>query len=179
MVQQTNLPILKNKPKGALKVIISAWLLAGTLDITAAIIYYLLRYEVTSVDLLQYISSGVFGRNAFAGGIQMAFLGLLFHYLIALIWTFVFFVILERLKFLAKNRIATGIAYGIFVSFVMNLFVVPLSKAVHLPFNGMRAIVATLFLIFCIGLPISAIVAKFYLTIDQSFRKDPSGREIE
>lgn len=145
--------------------VVRAWLIAGTLDITAASVYYPLVYKFKLILLYQNIASGIFGDNAFRGGIPMAALGLLLHYLIALSWTIVFFFLYPRIKMMSKNKFATGMTYGIFVWAVMNLIVLPLSNVEHSSFNIGRALVAALFLVFCIGLPISIVATKFYSEI--------------
>ncbi len=148
--------------KRALGTILYAWLLAGTLDITAASVYYPLANHFRLILLFQNIASGVFGDRAFAGGIPMALIGLMFHYLIALTWTIFFFLISPRIKIASRNRFVTGMIYGIFVWLVMNLIVLPLSNVEHSPLNIGRAVVATSFLMFCIGLPISMIVGSYF-----------------
>ncbi|MDE3156031.1 MAG: hypothetical protein KGN76_13060 [Acidobacteriota bacterium] len=139
-----------------------AWLVAGTLDILAAVIYYPLTAPVTPVRILQGIASGVIGMRAFSGGPATAVLGLACHYLIALIWTVFFFVVFPRLKVLARNLIVTGLGYGVFVGLVMNLVVVPLSHTPKGPFSLPHLIVAIVILLFTIGLPIAGIVGRYY-----------------
>jgi len=157
----TSMPIEGNF-KAAVKTVVTAWLLAGTLDITAAGVYYPLTYKITPIDLLKGIASGIFGKKAFTGGIQMALFGLVTHYLIALIWTTFFFLIFPRIKILSINRFITGMIYGIFVWLIMNLIIIPLSNAVHLPLSVPHALVGVVFLMFCMGLPVSMIVGKHY-----------------
>ena len=142
--------------------ILSAWLLAGTLDILAAVTYYPLTVHVTPTRILQGIASGVLGPQASAGGLAAAALGLALHYLIALIWTVVFFVAFRRLGFLAKNLVVTGLGYGVFVGLVMNLVVLPLSRVRQGPFNLAHLIVAIVILLFTVGLPIAGIVGWYY-----------------
>ncbi len=162
MTQEGNLKTNTVKHKSLLKTIMWAWLLAGTLDITAASLYYPLIYKFRLILLYQNIASGVFGERAFAGGIPMAAIGLTFHYLIALTWTILFFLIFPRIRMLSKNSFATGMIYGALVWFAMNLIVLPLSGVQRSPFDIGRAIIAALFLMFCIGLPISLIIGKYY-----------------
>src|SRR5215471_19734581 len=109
-------------------VVMIAWVLAGTLDITTAVFYYVGPSSARAVRLLQGIASGVLGARAFDGGIATAWLGLALHYLIALIWTLVFLVACRRLGGLRRHLVLTGVSYGIIVWFVMNLVVVPLSN---------------------------------------------------
>ena len=80
-----------------LTVFVVAWLLAGTLDILTAILYYVGPSTARAVTLLQGIASGLLGAEAFSGGLATAALGLTLHYFIALIWTFVFFMALRAI----------------------------------------------------------------------------------
>lgn len=140
-----------------------AWLIAGTLDITAASVYYPIAYKFRLIPLYQNIASGVFGVKAFAGGAGMAALGLLFHYFIALSWTVFFFVIFPKLTILSRNRFVTGMGYGIFVWLVMNLVVVPLSRVDRQPFVTGQVITSVAFLMFCVGLPLSIIIGGHFM----------------
>lgn len=146
----------------ALRTILTAWLVAGTLDITAASLYYPLIYRFKLILLYQNIASGVFGAKAFSGGPGMAALGLLFHYFIALSWTVFFFIIYPKIKIMRKNRYLTAVGYGIFVWLVMNLAVVPLSRVQRGPFTVRHIIVSAAFLMICIGLPLSLTIGKYY-----------------
>jgi len=137
-----------------------AWLLAGTLDITTAILYYVGPSSARAARLLQGIASGLLGARAFDGGVATAFLGLALHYLIALIWTLVFLVAIRTLGALRRQLILTGIAYGIIVWVVMNLVVLPLSKVSRGPFQPRAAATAATILILCIGLPISLVIGR-------------------
>lgn len=151
-----------SKRHSAVTTILSAWLLSGTLDIATASIYYTIRYGITLTLLFQNIASGVFGERAFAGGVEMAALGLLFHYCIAFIWTMVYFMGYPRIKILWRNRFASGMVYGVLVWLVMNLVVLPLSNVDRSPFSFVPALIAAVILMFCIGPPNAFIVGKYY-----------------
>lgn len=157
--QNTNISIRR---RGSVQAILSAWLLAGTLDITAASVYYPIRYNIPLTVLFQNIASGVFGEKAFAGGMQMAALGLTFHYCIAFIWTFVFYLAYPRVAFLRRNRLVSGIVYGLIVWLGMNLVVLPLSNVNRPSFQFLPALIAAVILMVCIGLPNSIIIGKYY-----------------
>ena len=146
------------------RTIVRAWIVAGTLDIIVASIYYPLAYKIKLVALYQGIASGVLGSKAFAGGATTAMLGLALHYLIALIWTLFFFMIYPRLKVMSWNRIITAISYSIVVSCVMTFVVLPLSSANHSrgPLNVVHFAIDTIILMFTIGTPLSVIVGNFY-----------------
>jgi hypothetical protein len=142
-------------------VIMFAWLLAGTLDITTAVLYYVGPSSARAERLLQGIASGVLGAPAFGGGAATALLGLALHYLIALIWTLVFFVACRTLRPLRHRLVLTGIAYGIIVWFVMNLVVLPLSNVSRGAFQLRTAAIAATILILCVGLPISLVIGGY------------------
>ena len=166
MTQNLEMPISPpGKSSGALKTIFSAWLLAGTLDITVASIYYPLVYGLKLVVLYQGIASGVLGASAFSGGIWTALLGLALHYSIALIWTLFFFLVFPLIRKLSGNPLLTAAGYGIFVSCAMTFVVLPLSSVHHSsqPLNILHFAIDTLILVFTIGTPISTIIGKYYV----------------
>ena len=127
--------------------VLMAWLLAGTLDITTAILFYVGPSRAQAARLLQGIASGLLGA-----------LGLALHYLIALIWTLVFLVAFRTLGVLRRYLGLIGIAYGIIVWLVMNLVVLPLSNVARGPFQLGAAGIAATILVLCIGLPISLVI---------------------
>ena len=91
----------------------------------------------------------------------IAVIGLLFHYLIANIFSAFYFLIYPKIKFLHWNKVTNAIIYGIFVWLVMNLLVVPLSRAQHFPFNIRNAILEVFILIICVGIPITIMASYF------------------
>ena len=139
--------------------ILLAWLLAGTLDITAAFVYYVGSSATGAERLLQGIASGVLGAAAFTGGAATAVLGLLLHYLIALIWTVVLFAAFRVVTPLRRHSVVTGIAYGVVVWLAMNLIVLPLSNVRQVPIRVGPAVTAVVILVLCIGLPMSLVLA--------------------
>jgi hypothetical protein len=144
--------------EGAIKKIIIIALIAGTLDAVGAIVIY----RANPVKLFQFIASGAFGVEAFSGGVVMAFWGILFHYIIALAWTAIFFFMYPAIKILRKNRYITGLLYGIFVWLVMNQIIIPLSKIPQAPFNFKSALIGASILVAMVGLPISLLTHRYY-----------------
>ena len=139
-------------------------LIAGTLDILAALIIYdLILQKTPSIKILQSIASGIFKKEAYSGGSQMALYGLLLHYFIAFTFAVFYFTIYPYFNFLKKNTLLSGILYGIFVWIIMNLLVLPTVFPAlpekHLDFP---LILSMLILIFCIGIPIAFITRKHY-----------------
>ena len=141
------------------RAILFAGLIAGTLDITAAV----LVSGVSLRTVLHYIASGAFGREtAFSGGLLMAIVGLLFHYIIACSWTTLYFLIYPKMPVLSRSRIISGLAYGMVVWVVMNLVVVPLSAIPPRPFNPTQALIGCVVLMLAIGTPVAFLAHRYY-----------------
>ncbi|HZZ75738.1 MAG TPA: hypothetical protein VFE04_07405 [Puia sp.] len=143
--------------------IIQAGLIAGTLDILSAFIYYYIKTGKTNfLVIFKFIASGIFGKAAGEGGTVMILAGLILHYAIAFAFTIFFFWLYPKMNVMSKNRLVTAIVYGLFVWCVMNLVVVPLSNTVHRPFNLANAVINICILIVCIGLPLSFMANAFF-----------------
>lgn len=150
-----------SKP-GAKRAIITAGLIAGSLDIISACVQFYLKTGKNPVRVLKFVASGVFGKDALAEGTMYAAWGLLFHYLIAFSFTLFFFWIYPRWKVLSFNKYLTAVGYGLFVWLIMNRVVVPLSQTPKTPFQLTQAMIAATILICMIGLPLSLIIGKYY-----------------
>ena len=136
-------------------------LIAGTLDICAACLTAWLRAGVGPIGLLQYVASGALGPAAFQGGIKSALIGLALHFLIATIWTVVFYLASRKWLFLIERPIQFGLIYGIAVYLIMSFVVVPLSRVTPRPATITGRTIGILTIMFCIGLPIALIVRRF------------------
>ena len=143
----------------AISAILLAAVVAGTLDALAALVFYGPVLGNLSADrLFRGIACGAYGKEAFEEGRPFALYGILFHYLIALLFSIFFFLIFRRISFLRNHYVAGGILYGVFVWIVMNQIVIPLSQISYRGFHIWPAITGTLILILMVGLPISVIV---------------------
>ena len=149
---------------GAIKAIVVGTLVAGTLDISAAILTWLTR-AVAPGRVLQSVASGLLGRDAYSGGTSAAILGLLLHFAIMCVIVSLFVLASRRLPMLTPRALPAalgfGVAYGIVVYLAMTYIVVPLSASPIRPpglsgfIEGMAVHVA------CVGLPI-ALVARWF-----------------
>src|SRR5260370_19680289 len=88
-----------------------AGLLAGTLDITAALVESGLEGK-GPVYLFQAIAGGLLGMSAFQGGLATAALGAFFHFLIATTASALFYLASRKLKFLLQHAIPSGLLFG-------------------------------------------------------------------
>jgi len=153
----------QTKPSAS-KTILLAWLTAGILDIVAAIVVYVyIMARTTTIGLLEGIAGGALGKSAFNHGNAMALVGLCFHFIIALSFTIFYFFIFPYISLLKTQRILSGLLYGIFVWCVMNLAVLPLLQIRSIPTKWNSILIGAAILMFCIGLPISLIVSRYYL----------------
>jgi hypothetical protein len=135
-------------------------LIAGTMDITAALVVYG-HYGLKPMRLLQGIAAGLLGPRALEGGLATALLGLLCHFVIAFGAATVFFLASRSLSFLVQHAVLAGVLYGVAVYFFMNRLVVPLSAARKYPFSFKMMVIGVVIHIFCIGLPIALSVRRF------------------
>ncbi len=142
--------------------ILKAGLLVGTLDILAACLQFFINTNKEPSVVFKFIASGVFGTKAFSGGVPMVIAGLIFHYIIALGFTFIFFFLYPKMRLVIKNSILTGVLYGAFVWLVMKFIVLPLSSTPPQPFTYTGSVIAMVILIVCIGIPLSVIAAKLH-----------------
>ncbi len=142
--------------------IIKTGVLVGTLDILTAFIYFFIKTGGNPLNVLKFVASGIFGKEAFSGGNLMLLSGLILHYFIAFAFTMFFFWLFPKIKVFSINRMLTGIIYGIFIWVIMNLVVVRLSKIPIRPFNIVNALINLIILIICIGIPLSFMANTFY-----------------
>ena len=70
--------------------VLKAGVIVGTLDILAAFIQFYSKTQKNPIVVLNFIASGIFGKEAFTGGNKMAAFGLFFHYVIAFGFTLLF-----------------------------------------------------------------------------------------
>jgi len=136
-----------------------AGLVAGALDITAAIATSALR-GTAPMRLLQSVASGLLGNESFSGGAGTAALGLALHFLIMLGFAGVFVLIFSRSAALQAHALWSGIVYGVAVYAFMNVVVLPLSAfPIKLRYGAALLSIGIATHIVCVGVPM-ALVAR-------------------
>jgi uncharacterized membrane protein YagU involved in acid resistance len=144
------------------RAVLTTGLIAGTLDIIAACISAYIQRGSSPERLLQFVASGLFGEDAFTGGITMAIVGLVMHFMIATSWSLLFYLLYPRLALLRKNKILVGIIYGAFVWVMMNRVILPVTAIPKSPFNPVSALIGMVILMLMIGMPNSFLATKYY-----------------
>lgn len=127
-------------------------LIAGTIDVFApALIYW-----INPLGVLRFIAGGVLGRPlAQAMGLQAAALGLLLQWLMSLVISAIFVYAATRIPALLWRWIASGIAYGVVVWYVMNYVVRPLSMHRDFPRMDVYGFVTNMAAMWVFGLIIA------------------------
>ena len=109
--------------------VLAGGLVAGTLDILYACVFWGLRRHVPAQRIFQSVAAGVLGKATLDGGVSTAALGLALHFFIALSMAVAYFVVARRWALLWRRPWLCGAVYGVFLYVVMNYVVVPLSRA--------------------------------------------------
>ena len=134
-------------------------LVAGTLDITYACVFWAIKADVPARRIFQSVAAGLLGKASFEGGAGTAALGLGLHYFIACSMAVAYYLVARRWAALREHAVPYGIAYGLLLYGIMNYIVVPLSAAggggAKDPLWVGLSIVVHMFLI---GLPIALFV---------------------
>jgi hypothetical protein len=158
--------LLRDEQRSLLKTAAACVLVAGTLDISDALLFYGIRGTPPRV-LLQAIASGLLGPSAFHGGAPTALLGLAIHYFITFVWATLFVVSSLKFPVLSRYAIVAGTLYGLLIYAVMNYAVLPLSREVGHPAFRVPVLVNAVFaLVLCMGLPI-AMISRLALPDEQ------------
>jgi len=106
--------------------IVTAWLLCGVLDITAACLQAWIQAGRAPGDVLRGVASALWGRAALDAGAGMAAIGLTMHFTVALAATLIFYALSLRISFLRTAPIwIVGPLYGVVVFCAMNYGTLP------------------------------------------------------
>ena len=155
---------IKARSFPAFKIILTAGFIAGALDILAAIIVYsVVVQRTTDIKILQGIGRAAFGQSLFHNDTALALYGLFVHFIIAFSFSAFYFFIFPYILFAKNQVLISGLLYGIFVWCVMNLVILPVFHVSNIPVKWDSIAKGCLILMFCVGLPISIIVSRYYV----------------
>ncbi|MCW5910429.1 MAG: hypothetical protein KIT62_05115 [Cyclobacteriaceae bacterium] len=144
------------------KSVLITTLLAGTLDIVAACIHAYVANGVTPAQVLTYIASGLLGKAAYSGGIEVQLLGLAAHYLIAFACTFSFYWAYPKWRMLHISTALNAFLICITAWLVTTQVVVRFSYIGLQPVITSKALIAIAILFVCIGLPIAWRAGQYF-----------------
>ena len=148
------------------RVLVAALVVAAA-DLLDAVVVWVVIFQRSTVQrILQSIASGLLGPASFRGGSATAALGLLLHLGIALGWTLVFLILLQRSPRLrvwtssTRGAVLVGLVYGAAVWLLMDGVVLPLSRARVVPPTAPWFWIQLATHPFVVGLPIALIVGR-------------------
>ena len=139
---------------------IKTGLLVGTLDITAACTQYYIKTGKGPENVLRYVASGAFGKEAFTSGSSMIFWGLFFHYVIAMSFAFFFFWLAKIFPGILRVKLLTAALYSVFMWCVTQFLVIPLSKIPTPTATLSGALISISILFVCIAIPLTWMAAR-------------------
>ena len=135
-------------------------LVAGTLDILAAVVMTLI-YGREPMAMLRYVASGPF-PGAPDWGSAGSLLGLAVHFTLMAIMVAIFVLAAARLDALRRAPILWGALYGVATYAVMNVLVVPWRFDRPLPSTAMAIGPQLAFHIFLVGIPVALIASRYF-----------------
>jgi hypothetical protein len=143
-----------------IKTVLISGAIAGTLDATAAILFYAKQYTIHSIaGIFRFIARGIFGSAVQATGAIYPFIGLFLHFLIATIWSAVYLLILNRV-FKPGFLLIKVILFGCLVWTTMNGFIMPVAGLTMVTYSGWSIMKSFTIILFCVSLPICLIAER-------------------
>jgi hypothetical protein len=147
-------------PTRILRPILLATLVAGTLDILAAVVLSLL-FGRGPANMLRFVASGPF-PDATDWDSAGSALGLAVHFTLMAIMVTIYMVAADRRPALRFKPLQWGVIYGLVTYVVMNLVVVPLRFPAAFP-PSPRGVATQLFChIVLVGIPIAWIASRHF-----------------
>jgi hypothetical protein len=113
----------------AWRFVLTGGVVAGTLDIVYACVFWALKRGVSPHRILQRVAAGWLGEASMTGGWVTAALGFVTQYFIATAMAVTYYLVARRWPALWERPVAYGTAYGLLLYGIMNYVVVPLSNA--------------------------------------------------
>jgi hypothetical protein len=140
--------------------VLAGGLVAGTLDILYACLFWAMKSGVPATRILQSAAAGLLGEASFQGEVATAALGLALHYLIALSMSLAFYLMARRWAALWRQPHVYGAVYGVLLYLIMNHIVVPLSAAGPQSKDPLWTTLTILVHAVLIGVPIALFVRR-------------------
>jgi len=145
--------------KSLTNTVLKATIITGILDALAAVTVYGIFHHYNPLQVYQFVASGLLGSKAYAGGLPAALLGLLIHFGIAFVSSFLFIRFYPgRLLINSGHAVLAGLIYGLVIWAFMNLVVMPFAGMSFAGFDTV-ALLAVIWHMLLVGLPIAFIAA--------------------
>jgi uncharacterized membrane protein YhdT len=138
------------------RAILTAGLIAGTIDIGAACVIN----SVGPVVILKAIAGGILGPASYRGGAAVAALGLALQWLMSWIIAAIYIVAASNGAIVRRRWILSGLTYGAIVFAVMNFVVMPLSAIGRGPSFTAATFAGNLLAMFLFGLIVAFVASR-------------------
>jgi uncharacterized membrane protein YagU involved in acid resistance len=106
------------------------------------------------------VASGLLGKAASDGGMEMVALGLALHYFICISAAVLLYLLVSRVKFVPRQWIVLGVLYGIAFLLTMNYVILPLSAIGHGIYPLEQLHIHAFWHIVLVGLPTAYFVTR-------------------
>ena len=146
-------------PNGLLRPILLATLVAGTLDILAAVVLSLV-FGRGPMTMLRGVASGPF-PGATEWGDAGSALGLAVHFTLMAVMVTIYMVAADRRPALRAKPLQWGVIYGLVTYVAMNLIVVPLRFAAPLPPKPLSIATQLFAHVVLVGIPMVLIAVRY------------------
>jgi uncharacterized membrane protein YagU involved in acid resistance len=145
-----------------LATILTAGCVAAALDLLFAFVFYGIRNGIPPQRILQTIGSGLFGTDSFQMGWQSAAVGFVCHFTILIVAAALYFYAAGRMRWMNRQALICGLAFGVAVYVVMNFVVVPLSAAPKFQRSLVPFIGEMCSHLFFVGVPIAYLTRRYW-----------------
>ena len=149
------------RTRAALLVLLGG-IVAGTLDITYAWVFWAVKAGVPAQRIFQSVAAGLLGRASFEGGARTAALGLGLLVFIAISMSIAYYLVARRWAALRARPLLYGAAYGLLLYGIMTYMVVPLSAAARGSQDLLWVALSIAVHMFLIGAPIAFFTRRAY-----------------
>ena len=106
------------------------------------------------------VASGLLGKAAGDGGMEMVALGLALHYFICISAAVLLYLLVSRVKFVPRQWVVLGVLYGVAFLLAMNYVILPLSAIGHGIYPLEQLHIHAFWHIVLVGLPTAFFVTR-------------------
>jgi hypothetical protein len=152
----------KGEAPSAFSTIFWTGMITGTLDGIASALFFHAKLGLNAGQVMQIVASALLGEASFKGGYLTVFSGTVLHYLLAFAISAFYFYAFPAIAALRKWPVIFGLLYGLGVWLVVNLLVLPLTRMSLPPFELTGALIAIVWHMILVGLPIAFMVNIHY-----------------
>jgi uncharacterized membrane protein YagU involved in acid resistance len=136
-------------------------LVAGTILAAWMIFSFTVILRMFSpLEALQWNASNVLGNAAYSQGFSSAAVGVVMHYLVALVWAMIYVFLFAKQRVVDMHPLVNGALFGVVVWFVMTFMVLSLGVGTHIDVNALSIVTGILANVVFFGMPLAYVVRR-------------------